>query len=127
MTSQVTIAEKKKSRRFLPVAGFIMIVVLAAIAYLVAPAVMDWTRANLRGFTFSGNDRETVRLMFAGIIFLTLGGISAMIVALFAPKKATNIKDSDLMEERKAMQDKKKMDRLRQRKVNREMRQVKKG
>jgi phage shock protein PspC (stress-responsive transcriptional regulator) len=125
--SQIRIAEKKQRRQLYPVMGFIMIVVLAVIAYAVAPAVMDFARANLRGFTFGSNSRETVRLIFALIIFLTLGGIAAMIVALFAPKKQTNIKDSELIAERNARAEGKKMDRIRQRKINREMKNVKKS
>ena len=125
--SQVVVSEKRKRRGLWPVIGFILILALAAIAYLLAPAVIDLTKQLLPRFTTRGTNPETVRLMFALLIFLLLGAVVALTVALFAPKKAINVNENDLAKERKQMQEAKKMDRIRQRRITREMKNVRRN
>jgi type VI protein secretion system component VasK len=125
--SQVRVAEKKRRRGMWPVLGFVLILVLAAIAYLIAPAVIDLTRQLLPRFTTRGTNPETVRLLFAILIFLVLGAVGALIVALFAPKRAINVNEKDLEKERKQMQEARKMDRVRQRRINREMKNIRRS
>lgn len=127
MTSQVTISQKKKKRGLWPVLGFILIIALLIISYAVAPAVIEFCKANFRGFTTRGTNPQTVHLLFTVLIFLVLGAFTALIVALFAPKRAINVKESDLAKERVQMQEQKKMDRLRQRRINREMKDVRRN
>lgn len=123
MTSQVRIAEKRHRRRLWPLLGAVLAVTLAAIAYLVAPEVIRITKEVLPRFSTAGMSQQTVRILFSAIIFVVFLGISVVIVALFAPKKALNVKDSDLVKQREAMQRERKMDRVRQRKLNRAYRE----
>lgn len=75
MTSQVTISEKRKKRGLWPVLGFILIIALLIISYAVAPAVIEFCKANFRGFTTRGTNPQTVHLLFTVLIFLVLGGV----------------------------------------------------
>ncbi len=127
MTSQVTIAKKKSKRGLWPVLGLVLIVALLIISYTLAPTVIEFCKTNFRGFTTRGTDPQVVHWLFTILIFLVLGAFTALFVALFAPKKAINVKESDLAKERVEMQQQKRMDRLRQRKINRQMKDVRRN
>ncbi len=127
MTSQVTIAKKRSKRGLWPALGLGLIIALLVISYAVAPSVIAFSKANFRGFTTRGTDPQLVHWLFTAIIFLVLGATAALIVALFAPKRAINVKESDLAKERVQLQEKKRMDRVRQRKINRQMKDVRRN
>jgi type VI protein secretion system component VasK len=127
MSSQITIVEKKRSRALYPVMGMLLAVAIAVIAYMIAPDVIAWLRTNLRGFQTRGVPPEQLRLMISALIWLVLISCVALAVALFAPRKQLNIKDSDLSKERKDLQEQKRQDRMRQRRINQQMKNIKRG
>ncbi|MFQ3566540.1 MAG: hypothetical protein SNJ59_06040 [Aggregatilineales bacterium] len=112
------IAEKKRFRGFWPLAGLIMIVALGILSYFLAPAVIDFTQRTLRGFTTAGMAPEQLRLIFTVLIFVVLASFSGLLIAIAAPKRSTQIKEKDLIKERKRMAEYKKYERARQRRLN---------
>lgn len=117
--SQVKIAQKRTRRALWPVAGFFFLIVLLVISYLVAPFVIDLVRRIAPRFSIAGTDRETVRLLFAVLIFLISGAVSALVVALSAPRNRMQemVKDAEMVRERQRMIEQKKADRQRQREL----------
>ena len=124
MSSQVTIVTEKRSRRRWAAIGFILIVSLAVIAIGVADPIRLFAISHLKGLS---TGLKTVTLLqqdaiFALIVFAILGLVAALIVTLFAPKKMINVKETDLQKERLDNVKYHKMQKKRQRKLNREMR-----
>lgn len=117
--SQVKIAEKRTRRALWPVAGFFFLIVLLVISYLVAPFVIDLVRRVVPRFSIAGTDQETVRVLFAVLIFLVSGAVSALIVALSAPRNRVQdmVKDAEMVRERQRIIEQKKADRQRQREL----------
>ena len=109
-------------RRYWPVIGFIMIVMLGAIAYIVAPMLQEATRDLFPQFRTRGVNPGMVRLGFTVVIFVVLAMISAAIVAMMQPKSKLKINDKDLMKIRQGVLQQKEDEKKRMRKVNREMR-----
>lgn len=110
-------------RKYWGVLGFIMFVALAIIAYVIAPDAVRWADRQFPGFTPQSLGREATRLAAAFILFVILAAIFAGILALTAPKKAIQVRDADLAKEREAKMNYKEMQRKRQRKINRELRE----
>jgi len=123
--SQVRIAEKKRSRALWPVIGLLLAVALLAISYVLAPILVTWLRSISPQFSqgVRAMTTSTVNLLFTGLLFLVLGALSALIIALLAPKKAINVKYTDLIKERDAIEAEKKRRRLQQRKFNQQFRE----
>lgn len=117
--SQVKIAEKRTRRALWPVAGFFFLIVLLVISYLVAPFVIDLVRRIAPRFSIAGTDGETVRVLFAVLIFLVSGAVSALVVALSAPRNRMQemVKDAEMVRERQRIIEQKKADRQRQREL----------
>ncbi len=117
--SQVKIAEKRTRRALWPVAGFFFLIVLLVVSYLVAPVVIDLVRRVVPRFSIAGTDQETVRVLFAVLIFLVSGAVSALIVALSAPRNRVQdmVKDAEMVRERQRIIEQKKADRQRQREL----------
>jgi len=123
MSSQVRIAEKKSNRRFWPLMGFVLIVALTVIAYIVAPDVITWMRSTFRQFRPEGMTSDQLRLVFTAIVFVVLALIAALIIAIAAPKKPINVDEGKLMKERSEMVKAKRAAKKRQRRVNRAYRE----
>ncbi len=100
--SQVRMYEKRQSRVLWPVMGFILAVALGVISWVVGPSVMAILPLELQGLLrrLPGLQGEVYVSLFLFLILLSIGVI---FVALFAPKKAINIKDSDMMKQRQDM------------------------
>jgi uncharacterized membrane protein len=91
--------EKKQSRVLWPLMGFILAVALGVISWIVGPSVMTALPPEIQGLMrrLPGLQGEAYVSIFIFIILLSIGVI---FVALFAPKKAINIKDSEMMKQR---------------------------
>lgn len=100
--SQVRMHEKKQSRVLWPVMGFILAVALGIISWALGPSVMGALPANIQGLLrrLPGLQGEAYVSIFIFILLLSIGVI---FVAMFAPKKAINIKDSEMMKQRQDM------------------------
>ena len=123
MSSQVTISERKRGRGRWAVFGFVLIAALLVISWFVAPSAISEIRVLSHGqFQTVGLTPLQLQLAFTFIIFFVLGLVAALIVTLFAPKKAINVKETDLSKERMDNVKYHKMQRKRQRKLNQEMR-----
>ncbi|HVU12347.1 MAG TPA: hypothetical protein VHD90_13775, partial [Phototrophicaceae bacterium] len=102
MSSQVTIVVEKRSRRRWAAIGFLLIVSLLVIAWFAAPGVISILKSAFKGL---GPALKTIpplqqQIAFTLIIFAILGVFAALIVTLFAPKKAINVSEKDLTKER---------------------------
>lgn len=99
--SQVRMAETKRSRRALwPVVGLLLIISMGVLAYFLAPVTIAFLEANLPNFTARGMRPEHLQLVVTAILFVVFVGLVGVIIAIFAPKRAMNIKYSDLAKER---------------------------
>jgi predicted PurR-regulated permease PerM len=120
--SQVRISEKKRGRGGWAAIGFILIIACGIIAAVITPSVVEFLDDQVRGFRITGRDLQQTRLIVGFIVFLLLTSVAALIVAVFAPKRAINVKETDLIKEREMAQKARKSDRMRQRQINREYR-----
>lgn len=125
MSSQVTVVVKKRSRAMWAAFGFLMIVALLVIGWILAPGLISILRSSFRGFSASIREMEPLHLQiaFTLIIFVILALISAIIVTIAAPRRPLEFKDKELMKERADAVQYQKAARRRQRKLNREMRE----
>jgi type VI protein secretion system component VasK len=124
MSSQVTIAKTHKGRRALPALGFLLVVALSLIAYVIAPDVIEWIKDTFPRFDTRGILPQHLRLIFTAIVFVLLLAVIGMVMALTAPKKAINVNEADLVKERKQAELEKRRMKRRQRKINREVREI---
>ena len=124
MPSERQIEEQRRRRQaFWPLFGLLMAVALAVIAWVLAPVVIQFLRDQQPNrFSFGDLTFEQVQLIFAGIIFLVLGALTTLILAIFAPKKKTMVKDSSLKKEKKQLEAEQKARRARQMALEAEMR-----
>ena len=114
----------KGFRRFWPVIGFFLMIALAAIAWLVAPSVIQTAERTFPNFRNTGLPREHLLLGFAALTFFVMVAIVALALAIFAPKRRIeSIKDGDLVKARAAMLKQKEFEKRRQRRVNQQMRE----
>jgi hypothetical protein len=126
--SQVVIAEEKRGRRAFPAVGFILIVAMGVIVFVVTPPLTEYLdRTVLSGYRIPRSDLPTVQLGVGLILFFLFSTVIALVVSALAPKRGTNVKETDLVKERDAMQKQRKAERMRQRKINREFREQRFG
>ena len=110
-------------RRFWPLMGFLMFVALAIVSYFLAPSAIDLARGIVPGFRGNEMPPDLMRLAFAALVFVVLGSLAAIILAVTAPKREIDvIKDSQLLMEREEMLKRRAADRERLRRINRELR-----
>jgi hypothetical protein len=123
--SQVTIVSKKRSRAMWAALGFLLIVALLVISWILAPGVITLLKGSFRGFSTSVRTMPPLHLQiaFTLIVFVLLALISAIVVTIASPRRALDIKDKDLMKARADTMQYQKAARKRQRKLNREMRE----
>ncbi len=121
--SQVRIAEKKRGRGLWAALGFILIAACAAISWVITPSVVDFLDAQVRSLRIRGTLEAQAELIVGFIVFLVLTSIAALLVAIFAPKRAINVKETDLIKEREMAQKARKADKIRQRQINRDFRE----
>lgn len=120
--TQIRMQERKVKRSWWPLIGFLLIVSIAVISYAVAPDVIGLTRQALPRLNLRGIAPETQRLVFAAITFLILVIITGMIVAAFAPRRRTLVKETDIIKDRDVMMRERERDKKKQREVNLEIR-----
>ncbi len=122
--TQVVIAEQKRGRRAFPAVGFILILAMGAITWVVTPPLTQFLdRTVLTGYRIPRSDLPTIQLAVGLILFFLLSTLTALIVSALAPKRAINVKETDLIKERDEMHRQRKAERVRQRKINREFRE----
>lgn len=120
--TQVVQAEKKRSRSWWPLIGFLLIVSLLIISYALAPSVIVEVQRGLPRLNMRSIAPEVQRWIFTGVIFGVLLLLAGLIVALFAPRKRTLVKETDLIKEREQMLVQREKDKKHQRAVNLEIR-----
>ncbi len=121
--SQIKVVVEGNSRRRWAAIGFLLIVSLTVIAWFVSPDVIKWVKSTFRQFNTSSITPLQLQLAFTAIVFVLLALVAGLIVTLFAPKKALNVKDKDLVKERETGEKYRQAQRKRQRRINREMRE----
>jgi type VI protein secretion system component VasK len=115
--------EKRQNRMLWPVMGFILAVALGIISWFAGPSLMAALPAQLQGLLrrLPGLQGEVYVSIFLFIILLSIGVI---LVAAFAPKKAINIKDQDIMKQRQELLKYNATKERRQRKIAQENRKA---
>ncbi len=121
--SQIKFAVEENSRRRWAAIGFLLIVSLTVIAWFVSPDVIKWVKSTFRQFQTGSLTPIQLQLAFTAIVFVLLALLAGLIVTLFAPKKALDVKDKDLVKERDAGDKYRHAQRKRQRRINRELRE----
>jgi hypothetical protein len=116
--TQVVQAEKKRKRSWWPLIGFLLIVSLLVISYALAPDVIREVQRALPRLNMRSIAPEMQRLIFTGVIFGVLLLAAGLIVAMFAPRKRTLVKENDIIKEREQMLVARERDRKKQRAVN---------
>ncbi len=123
MTSQVRVVKKKRGRGLWPILGLIMMIAIGAISWIVAPYVIDAVQG-MRASFGAGTDPDRLRLYAAAGVFFVLISFTGLIIAFARPRKGMiDVKESDLIKERQQRQLQAAMERKRQLKLNRQMRQ----
>jgi uncharacterized membrane protein YgaE (UPF0421/DUF939 family) len=107
-----------KNKAFWPLIGFILAVALAAIAWVIAPSVVSFLHSKLGARFPTG---AQMNLYTTVMLFLMLGGLSALIVAATMPRKKSQVKEADLVKERKDMLAAKAARKKRQQLLNKDM------
>ncbi|MBL8145549.1 MAG: hypothetical protein JNL34_04115 [Anaerolineae bacterium] len=120
--TQIRMQERKVKRSWWPLIGFLLILSIAVISYAVAPDVIGLARQALPRMNLRGIAPETQRLIFAAITFLILVIITGMIVAAFAPRRRTLVKETDIIKDRDMMLRDRVRDKKKQREINLEIR-----
>lgn len=120
--TQIRMQEKKVKRSWWPLIGFLLVVSIAIISYAAAPSVMDATRQALPRLNLRGLAPETQRLVFAAITTLILVVFAGLVVALFAPRRRTLVKETDIIKSREVMLRERERDKKKQRAINLEIR-----
>jgi hypothetical protein len=121
--NQFKVAEKKKSRGLWPVYGLVMALAAGAIAYVLGPSLSTWFQRRAPAFNVGTFTPEQVDLFFSALIFVAILGLGSLLVAVAAPRKKSNVKETDLVKERKEMQAEQKARRKRRLELEHKMRQ----
>lgn len=111
----MSMKKKKKTspfRPYLPVIGLLLAVCFGIISWVLAPGFLQWTVDNVAGITGREFSYQTMRLMFAGVIFFGFVMVASIIVSFASPKQKEQVSVNDLKAE-KAMMDQEKKDRKR--------------
>jgi hypothetical protein len=116
--SQIKLADVKRRRGIWPFMGLMLAVALGIISYFLAPTVIRLTGQLLPQFRTGGIPGDQLRLIFSALTFVVLLLVTALLVAIFMPKKPMLVKESDLRKEREQMLAGRKADKVRQRKIN---------
>ncbi len=124
MSSQVKIAAQKKGQWLLPAVGFILIIALTAMAYVLAPSVEGLIRDIIPQFRRSGISAQTFRWVLTGITAFILLSAAMVVVALGSRRKRPlDVSNQELIKEREQMIAERKKAKVRQRKMNQKMRE----
>jgi hypothetical protein len=120
-------APKPKSKGLWPVMGLLMAVALGVISYFLAPSVKDIViRITKGGFTGHELPPDQMQLFFTGLVFLVLGSIAALIVAMAKPKPKRKVMDTDMVKQKEAMRHEEKLRKTRKMVIEREMKKTNK-
>jgi len=123
MSSEIRIKKTTRKRWAWPVVGFVLLVSLSTLAYMIAPATIVFIRDVAPQFNPAGMPPPQLRLFVAVMLFGIMVTIVAFIVAVLAPKRKDTVKYADLEKERQAMYDEKKRRKLNARKLAHKMRE----
>ena len=100
-----------------------MALAAGAIAYVMGPSLSTWFQRRAPNFNVGTFTPEQVDLFFSALIFVAVLGLGSLLVALAAPRKKSNVKETDLVKERKEMQAEQKARRKRRLELEHKMRQ----
>ncbi len=112
-----------KRRGMWPVYGLLMAIALGAISYVAAPELLKFVRQRSPSFNIGTLSEQEVELFFAGIIFLVLLSFATLIIAAAVPKKKSDVKDTDLVKEKKLIEAERRAHRKRQLEMQRKTRE----
>lgn len=109
-------------KAFLPVMGFLLLIVLGVMAYFLSEPVHELLMDNLDGVPAD----EEVRYLVGAVLFVVMTMVVGMVYAAFAPKPSKTVTESQLKRERMMLDAEKKARRKRKQAANRKMAQARK-
>jgi H+/Cl- antiporter ClcA len=113
------VGKKAKSpvNGWMPVLGLILATCSGVLAYALSPIVSEWLDQQSNRWPPSVMTAEQSTWVVAFVLFVVGLMIAATIVAVFAPKKRSQVTDKDLVEGRKEMFKDKRRQKKRQKKM----------
>lgn len=111
---------KSPLQAYWPILGLLLAIALGILAWAIAPGAFDWLGTWLRGFPPAGVPRRTLELIITVVIFLVLGLLAGLLVALGMPKKKSAVSEKDVAVARARMVEEKRIRKLRQKQMNKE-------
>lgn len=125
------ISKKKSSSKWLPVLGLLLIVALAAIAYVVSEPVHETlysvmfeqqeARQGIARGSSNSFMQPPMKYGVAVIVFIVLVLFMSMLYTLFAPKPKYNVHEKDMKKERDQKEHERRQEKLRKQKINKQM------
>src|SRR5689334_1203465 len=110
--------ERKKGTALLPAAGFILIVALLIVSWFIAPSVQNFLIQRMN----AGVSGTEFRYVITGGLFMVMAMFVGLIYAVAVPRNRDDVKDGDILKERKAMTKANEERKARRRKMKHEMR-----
>ena len=123
MGSNYRVAEKKKNRGMWPFYGLLMALSMGGIAYVLGPRLYEYVSRRSPNFSIGTLSEQEVILLFSAAIFLVLMSVAGLVVAIFAPKRQSEVKDRDLARERQQRDAERRARKKRNRELDRKMRE----
>jgi len=105
-----------RGKAFWPVAGFLLALSSAALAFVFTNPVIDALRKSLRGFP---NDPK-VPIVVGVILFALFAMVFSLLVAITLPRRKSKVTETQMTKDRKAMVNEKMARKIRQREINRQ-------
>lgn len=109
--------DRKRGTALLPAAGFLLIVAFGVISWFLAPIVQNFL-VNRLGADIQGQEFRYVVTFAMFIVFVMLTGL---VYAIAMPRAKDNVKDGDLVKERKEMERARIERKARRRKIKSDM------
>jgi predicted PurR-regulated permease PerM len=109
--------KKSKMQAYGPAVGLLLAVAGGVLAYAVSKPVDDILKQHLTGFRQMPPDR--LQIFTTVVIFIVFVLLVSLIVAAAAPRKKTIVSEKQMVKDREAMINEKKMTKLRREKMNR--------
>ena len=124
MGSQIVIVHEQRSRRKWAAMGFLLLVALGVISWIVSPDIIKWIKSGSRTLRIALLEVPAAQeqIIMTIILTLLLALVAGLIVTIFAPRKSINVKEKDLVKERLDGVKYHEKAKKNQRKLNREMR-----
>lgn len=109
---------KSRTQSWWPLIGAFLIIADGILSYFLAGPTIAFLDAKLPNFPPAGVSGSTLLLIITVVLFVIIGSLVSLIVAAAAPKKRSAVTEKNMMKERSAMVEDKRVTKLRQKQIN---------